>query len=397
VSFNLPDYPHLEFRRCWRLSESTAINLGKCESLVYILGGFPVPPAVQAKLREVAFSRGAQATTAIEGNTLTDDELQRMLEGSPLPKSREYQGKEVANAINAMNSIWEELVVKGGSALIQPDTICRWNKMIGKDLGPLYDGVPGRWRTDRRHVGKYLAPPAEHVKELVKKLCMWLKSEFRFGERPVSAISAIQQAISAHVYFEWIHPFADGNGRTGRLLEFYVMLRAGFPDITVHVLANHYNETRTEYAAHFDNARRKRDLTDFMDYAIQGLADGLQQVADRVQSASRKTVWESHVYSVFANYSDYRKKTVFKRRRALALAMPVDRDFAPIELVRSSNELASQYMEHDRRTLSADCDVLQELGLMIPADEAGLFRVNIAPLLAQHLAPRAALRHASRI
>jgi hypothetical protein len=386
---DLPDYPHLEFRRCWRLHEATAINLGKCESLVDVLGKFPVPPAVQRDLRNVAFCRGAQATTAIEGNTVTDEELRKILEGTPLPKSREYQAKEVTNAIEAMNAIWEEVVVRGEAALITPEKICAWNKMIGKDLGPLYDGVPGRWRADRRHVGRYLTPPHEHVAELVAGLCEWLKGEFRFGARPVSPTLAIQQAIAAHVYFEWIHPFADGNGRTGRLLEFYILLRAGFPDITVHVLANHYNQTRTEYAAHFDNARRKRDLTDFMDYAIQGLADGLEQVAERVQSAARKTVWESHVYAAFADYSDYRKKAVFKRRRALALAMPVDRDFAPIELVRSSNELATQYLEHDRRTLAGDCELILKLELMIPAESEGLYRVNIGRLLAQHLSARA--------
>jgi Fic family protein len=390
MSVPLPDYPQLQFRKCWRLTESTAINLGKCESLVGILAGFPVPPAVQSELRSVAFSRGAQATTAIEGNTLTDDELRQMLEGSPLPKSREYQGKEVANAIEAMMQIWDEVVVKGQASLITPQKLCKWNKTIGKGLGPLYNGAPGKLRTDRRHVGKYLAPPPEHVEELVEGLCDWLKAEFGFGTRPVSVAAAIQQAIAGHVFFEWIHPFADGNGRTGRLLEFYVLLRAGFPDITAHVLANHYNETRTEYTAHFDNARRKRDVSNFMDYAIQGLADGLQKVADRVQVASRRTVWAHHVYAVFADYFDYRKRSVFKRRRALALAMPVDRDFAPVELVRTSDELAAQYMKHDPRALAADYQVLQDLKLVIPADEPGRFRVNIGPLLAQHLSPRAA-------
>ena len=329
MSLELPDYPHLNFRKCWQVTVPTAINLGKCEALVRILGSFPIPPAVQRELRIVAFNRGAQATTAIEGNTLTDDELRQLLEGSPLPKSREYQGQEVANAIETMNKIWEGVVLKGESSLITPAMLCQWNKTIGKELGPLYDGAPGKWRQDRRHVGKYLAPPPEHVEELVKDLCTWLRAEFGFGSHPMSMISAIQQAVSAHVFFEWIHPFADGNGRTGRLLEFYIMLRAGFPDITVHVLANHYNQTRSEYTAHFDRARQKRDLTDFMDYAVQGLADGLQQVADRVQDASRKTVWESHVYSVFASYSDYRKKSIFKRRRALALAMPVEQGFCP--------------------------------------------------------------------
>jgi len=41
-----------------------------------------------------------------------------------------------------------------------------------------------------------------------------------------------------------IHPFGDSNGRTARLIEFYILLRAGLPDMVSHILSNHYNDTR---------------------------------------------------------------------------------------------------------------------------------------------------------
>ena len=63
------------------------------------------------------------------------------------------------------------------------------------------------------------------------------------------------QAIVAHVYIAMIHPFGDGNGRTARLIEFYILLRAGLPDMASHILSNHYNDTRQEYYRRLDQMR----------------------------------------------------------------------------------------------------------------------------------------------
>ncbi len=357
------DYPHLSFQKRWELSQSTCRNLGGCVEIIKLIRDMPIAPKLQAKLRQVAFSRGAQATTAIEGNTLTDDEIRKILDGQELPKSREYQAQEVKNALAAMEHVWSLVVKQGANDLVTPQLLCELNRIVGKDLGVLYDGVPGRFRRDRRHVGRYLAPPPEVVEELVSRLCDWLKSEFRFSSGGQRIDEAIVEAIVAHVYFEWIHPFADGNGRTGRLLEFFILLRGGLPDVAAHVLANHYNLSRAEYAGHFDSARQHRDLSDFIAYAVQGLLDGLRATAGEIQNDLWRIVWRSHVYDVFSDYTDYRKRSVFKRRRSLALSMPPG-PTSPEKLLMQSEDLVRQYLHTDRRTLLADLQVLVDLGLV---------------------------------
>ena len=393
MSVELPDYPHLKFHKCWSLNRTTLLNLGECRAIISALGGLPVPPEVQAHLRQVSFERGAQATTAIEGNTLSDQELQQLVEGGELPKSRQYQGKEVTNALEAMNAISREVIDDGSRGFINSHLLKKWNKLIGQDLGELYDGIPGRFRQDRRHVGTYLAPNPEYVEPLIDDYCQWLRDEFAFGKKPQRIEEAIEQAVAAHVFFEWIHPFADGNGRTGRLLEFYILLRAGFPNLTVHVLANHYNTNRTEYAANFEIARKKRSLTQFMGFAIQGLTDGLRETLQTVQKETCKVAWESHVYRAFGGYTDYSKKTIFCRRRSLALAMPVDRPFTLIELVRSNDGLMKEYMGKGERSLKDDSKVLLGLELMIVQEKNDegeiLYQANVGMMLASHLPSRA--------
>lgn len=130
------DYPHLEFCRCWTLTSQSLLNLGRCETYIKCFGELPIDPTVQTELRRVSLERGALATTAIEGNTLTVDELREMLAGKKLPESRAYQAQEVRNALDLMNQLWQDVVLAGKRQLLSVATICEFNRQVGKDLGP---------------------------------------------------------------------------------------------------------------------------------------------------------------------------------------------------------------------------------------------------------------------
>lgn len=218
--------------------------------------------------------------------------------------------------------------------------------------------------------------------ELVKRLCDWLRTTFRYAQGTQDLADAIQEAIAAHVYFEWIHPFGDGNGRTGRLLEFYILLRAGLPDLCAHILVDHYNNSRQEYATHFDNARKKRSLTEFMQYAIIGLRDGLRQTMHQLQEHTFSLAWRSTVYDRFNDYTDYSKKTIFKRRRNLALAMPLHEEFYPSKLIAEHPHLFKAYENLGARSLRGDMETIVTLGLARESDD-GRFKACTEQLLAQ--------------
>jgi hypothetical protein len=114
----LQNYPHLEFRRCWDPSQKTLMNLGRCEAYIQCLGDLPIDPAAQGELRRRSFARGAQATTAIEGNTLTDEDLAKVLAGQQLPESRAFQEREVTNVLGLMNGLWKEVVGMGKCSIL---------------------------------------------------------------------------------------------------------------------------------------------------------------------------------------------------------------------------------------------------------------------------------------
>ena len=355
-------YNHISFRREWEITIDSAYMLGECHAFVHALTDIPLQPKYRQKLLSVSLRKGAQATTAIEGNTLSEEEIERLQEGWSLPPSKEYLQIEVNNILEAFNALLHEIVTEDKAYTITPDLIKDFHQMIGKDLGEYFDAIPGRFRGDRRHIGPYLAPEHKYVPELVSKLCTWLEKEFHYNEGQ-DFTTAVIQAIVTHVYIEWIHPFGDGNGRTGRLLEFYILLRAGLPSIVSHILSNFYNLTRPEYYRQIDKARKKRDLTGFILYALQGFRDGLKENLNIIQESQFSIFWQHYIYETFADLK-YTKKGAFKRKRSLILQMPLNKEFTIDEILELSPDIAKKYAAYGRATILRDLKELQELNLL---------------------------------
>jgi len=358
------EYPHITFQKQWTLSSDLYYQLGQCDAIIESICDTPIRPEYRQELLYVALRKGAQATTAIEGNTLTDEEVEKVAAGESLPPSKEYQQIEVKNVIDAMNALVKEVADGGKSPMITLELIRDFHKAIGKDLGVHLDAIPGRFRDDERIVGSYRCPKHQDVPQLVDQLCDWLQKEFGFASGEQSFFDAVVQAIVTHVYIEWIHPFADGNGRTGRLLEFYILLRAGNPNIASHILSNFYNQTRPEYYRQLDIAYRTRDLTEFIVYAVQGFRDGLIEVLLTIQESQFQTAWRSYVYDRLRE-GKTKNRAVGRRQRDLILAMPLREELTINELQILTPDVARTYASSSERTLLRDLKALEEMGLIM--------------------------------
>ena len=266
---------HISFKVNWTITEKTANLLGQCYAFIISIVNTPIRPDYHQRLLSVSLNKGALATTAIEGNTLTEDDLAQIQNGKDLPPSRKYQQKEVENILAAFNLILNELVREKSPTVISPDLIKRFNEMVGTDIGESFGGNPGQFRRRNVVVGAYRPPSFEMVEDLAAKLCDWLSKEFHYSQEQ-HFDEAVIEAIVTHVYIAWIHPFLDGNGRTARLLEFYLLMRAGVPSIASHILSNHYNNTRTEYYRYLQLVTETGNLGDFIQYALEGFRDGLE-------------------------------------------------------------------------------------------------------------------------
>lgn len=375
----MADYPHLQFRKHWSLSPEVLFELGQCNAIVAAIAEMPLRPSHYRELRQVALVKGAQATTAIEGNTLSEAEVERVAEGERLPPSKEYQEIEVRNILDAMNELLHEVVLEDHEQLIGRRLLLRFHEMVGRDLGEHFDAIPGRLREDQRIVGPYRCPDYREVPELVDRLCRWLRAEFRYESGEQTFVDAVVQAIVTHVYVEWIHPFGDGNGRTGRLVEFYILLRAGLPNIASHVPSNFYNLTRPEYYRQLGEATRTGDLSQFIAYAVRGFRDGLSEILEKIQYSQFAIAWRSYIHEELAETRF--QKDVLKRRRMLALALPLDRGLTLEEAMTVDSRVAREYAKLSDRTALRDLEALEQLELVVRAE--GLYHVNTQALRMQ--------------
>ncbi len=359
----MESHKHISFKKEWELDNECSYMLGECDAYVKALTDIPLKPEHRDKLLRVSLIKGAQATTAIEGNTLSQEEIEKLDEGWKLPPSKEYLEIEVKNILAAFNELLREIVVEDKVRIITPELIKNFHRMIGQNLGSHFDAIPGRFRDDNRVVGRYLAPDYKFVPELVDTLCNWLKQEFHYRDGQ-SFNTLVIQAIITHVYVEWIHPFGDGNGRTGRLLEFYILLRTGLPSIVSHILSNFYNQTRPEYYRQLEMARKNRNLSGFIKYASQGFRDGLNENLNLIQESQFIIFWHNYIYEAFSDIK-YTKRDAFKRKRELILSVPINKELDVDQLIELNPSIAKRYATVNRVTVLRDLKELQELNLLI--------------------------------
>lgn len=351
--------------------------MGQCQAMIRAIRTAPIMPAYRQILSLVSLVKGAQATTAIEGNTLTESEVREISEKkTELPPSKHYMQQEVRNVLDALNTLRDEIVQAKTVGAITPELVRRFHQLIGKDLGDHFRAIPGRFRNGNVTVAQYKAPDHGQVKLLMEQFCKWSREEFQYltNQQPFS--TAIIQAIVSHVYIAWIHPFGDGNGRTARMLEFYLLLRAGVPDIAAHILSNHYNETRPEYYRHLNDSSTlaKGNLTQFIMYALQGFHDGLKKVLDTVTQNQLDLAWRDYVREAFTGRALEQPTSVKRRQMGLVLSMDLEKDYPENEIIRVNEAIQTAYANRTKRTLTRDLQALLEMHLVLQTERG--YRAN---------------------
>ncbi len=352
--------------------------LGEAQSKCDHVAGVPLPPAVALQLHTLYLAKGTLATTAIEGNTLSEEQVLEHLAGRlELPPSQSYLTREIQNIVTACNEVVPRLD-NSGPATVEPDEVMRFNAQVldGLDVEP--EVVPGAIRRHSVGVARYRGAPPEDCEYLLRRLCDWLKSE-EFDLGPGFGLAAaILKAVVAHLYLAWIHPFGDGNGRTARLVEFKILVASGVPTPAAHLLSNHYNLTRTRYYQQLDLSTKKPvGELGFVEYALEGLVDQLSQQIEKVRHFQWSIAWRDYVYRSF----DAAKGTAAARRRGLVLALsdrpePVALDDVP----GVTPALAVAYAQRSRKTLARDLLELIRMGLI--TEEGGRYRAARETILA---------------
>lgn len=208
-------------------SEYDILRKGK-ESLLTILDEAEVPESVYN-------------SNAIENSTLTLKETEKIL--LDMEVSRDVSVREVFEARNLARVIGY-IRKKSQETEVNKETILLLHKML---ISGINDNIAGRFRKQGEYVrvGTYVAPAPEHVEAMLDSAITEYTSDL--------SAYFLDKIAKFHLEFENIHPFNDGNGRIGRVLICFQLLRLGFPIIIIR------NKEKKKYYETFSGYRDKKN------------------------------------------------------------------------------------------------------------------------------------------
>ena len=347
-----------------KMSPAFWMVLGEARSKCDHLAKVPMPPIYARELHEINLSKGVHATTAIEGNTLSGEEVAAILRRHSRSSETDYQVREVENVVEAYNDVLE-LLRACRAPQLTPALVAHFNRQVldGLDLPP--EVRPGEVRHHSVTIGPYRGPDWERCEELVQQMCDWLNGPSFSGDGTMRIPVAIIQASLAHLYLAWIHPFGDGNGRTARLCEFLVLVRCGVPTSAAHLISNHCNKTRDEYYKQLQYASESGgDVTRFLSYCSSGFVEGLGEQLKWIYDRQFRLTWHEYVgMQVTGRDPDMRE-----RRALIAEVLLFCEPVAKKGIPRLTPELAEIYAASGPKTLTRDLNELVSIGLLRSVD-----------------------------
>lgn len=230
----------------------------------------PLPQIVVAELKKVYDVRFTYNSNAIEGNTLTQSETALVLEnGITIGGKTLREHLEVIGHKDAIDYI--EQLAHNSSAIGEWE-IKQIHNLILRAIAP---EEAGRYRQlDIKAAGtEYVYPPHYLLNDLVSEFIIWLNSEETAVQHP------IKFAAEAHLRFVSIHPFRDGNGRTGRLLMNLLLLRTGYP---IAVISQKF---RKAYIDAIVEGQQQKNLSPLLTLLLDAVQQALVEMLHIISTA----------------------------------------------------------------------------------------------------------------
>lgn len=273
----------------YRITPGMASALMTIEADRQAVIDLPIDVSMLTSLRETARLLSTHYSTQIEGNRLTQAQVQQALSGARFP-GRERDEAEVRNYYMALEFV--ESLATGSESIDEKD--------LGKLHGLVFSGrpKPTPYRDGQnviRDSGSgaivYLPPEAVDVPMLMSGLVGWINAELKGRVIPVPLVAGC-----AHYQYATIHPYYDGNGRTARLLTTLILHAHGYGLKGIYSLEEYYaRDLQAYYRAltvgpshNYYLGRDKAEITSFLEYFLHGMADAFGKVRQRaVEAAGR--------------------------------------------------------------------------------------------------------------
>ncbi|MBA2255283.1 MAG: Fic family protein [Chloroflexi bacterium] len=241
------------------------------------VGGLPHPSEAEQIWRGIWYEE-THNSTAIEGNTLALRQVRALLdEGRAVGDKELREYLEVQAYAEAAQWVYEQAVGGGdgqGDELLTLTELRQVHRLVVEPVWAHFppnslhpDEGPGSFRHHELAAfpGGIQPPPFVAVPGLIDG---WLRA---VNGGPSAREHLVEHLATAHAGFEKVHPFRDGNGRTGRLLVNLLLVRRGYPPAIIH------KRDGTKYIAALDRADRQSDVGALGELFARAVNDGINR------------------------------------------------------------------------------------------------------------------------
>ena len=313
----------------YRFKETKKIKklLIELEALKILFGQFKILPQVEENLRRESLLKSALFSARVEGNSLSLEKIKFI---SETEKTDDLKKIEIFNLLRAYRHFRSPKAHKKLNLLF----IKKIHRMTMKNIS----SEAGEWRTEpwaifnQAGVAIYLAPTPFRLPKLMEEFVQM--SESMKEEVPIKA--AILQFL-----FEKIHPFADGNGRVGRLISIYLLSNGGYGFRGLVSMEEMVDKNRENY---YQALEPSVETTLFVEFFLESLVEQAKSVLDKLGEEKEELP----------------ENFLLPRRREI-LEIIKDHPYCSFDFI------SRRFLSINQKTLHYDLKQLQEKGFVIKA------------------------------
>lgn len=327
---------------------------------------------VASRLEQEVLASSIFSTNSIEGGTLSEEETKDALDADP----KDVEAQEQRRVVNIKRAYdLAQNLAQDFAWRLSVDFMTQIHAAVTDGISYPYNR-PGLIRNnpknivtrvgDTAHGGIYKPPQYEgDIWLLLDRLAAW------HNELADAGVPAPIRAPLVHYYFELIHPFWDGNGRVGRVLEASVLHHAGFR-FAPFAMARYYLEYIDRYFTLFNLCRKQAEKKEphpnapFVIFHLEGMLSAINRLHDRVNVMVGELLFETRLKRLRD------AKEINIRQYAIVAQLMERRKSIRMDELRRAPWLEALYVKLGDKTKQRDLSRLRELKLLIVDDKGNV-------------------------
>jgi Fic family protein len=280
------------FKPNFQLTEKIMKHLIEIAEAKGVIESADILNEIEQKMKRQARVRTVHFSTAIEGNRLSLDQVDELLKGHDVI-ARERDKQEAKNYEKVLDYIDD--LVQEGYPITEPK-IMEIHQLVLDRIAPggEYRRIQNVVKNDITGEVIYTPPTSAEVPDRMSNLVRWI------NEESTNNIPTVIVAALTHHEFCAIHPFLDGNGRTGRALATWILYKNGYDFRKLFSLEQYFDENPEGYYENL-NIADQGNLIPWLEYFTEGFVFELLRVREQVTLAKRDSKYRQITEDDFIN------------------------------------------------------------------------------------------------